>query len=299
MTERRNWRMACGVEDIEVSMRYWLAVSLILFGCAVPVAAGEAEPPAGPPDESRVVARVQGTEITYQDLKSRIQILEREQGPIPPERYAEILHGMVREEVLLHAAAGERLEQRPLVKARLEQVRRHVLIDELLKQKLVALGEVTDEEIRKVYEENKTAFTRDAPRVSHIMVPDEAEAEAIRNEAVAGKDFATLAREKSQDAGSAEKGGDLGILAPGLAEPEFEQAAGKLSDGEISPVVKTQQGYHILKGGGREKVVEPLENVRDRLKEMLAQQKQREVILLYVTTLETTAKPEVFEDRLP
>ena len=279
-------------------MRYGLAVCLMLLCCTERVAAGEAGSPAQPPEATRVVARVGGTEITYQDLKTRVQILESEGTRVVPERYAEVLRGLVREEVLLQAATTEQVAQQPLVAARLAQIRRHVLIDELLKQKLATLGTVTDEEVRKAYDDNKALFTREEVRVSHIMVADEAEAEAIQKDALAGKDFAALARAKSHDAGSAEKGGDLGVLAPGLTEPEFEEAAGKLAEGEISPVIKTGQGYHIIKAGLRQKVVEPWEDVQGRIREMLTQQKQRDVLLVYVRSLETAAKPETFEDRL-
>jgi parvulin-like peptidyl-prolyl isomerase len=244
------------------------------------------------------MARVGTAEITYGDLTTRIHLLESEGERIAPERYPEILRGMVREEVLLQAALAEQVDHRPEVKARLEQVRRHLLIDALLKQKLAALGQVTEEEARQAYEEHKGLFTRTEVRVSHIMVATEAEAEAIHKEAVVGKDFAALARAKSQDAGSAEKGGDLGVLTPGLTDPQFEEAAGKLAEGEISPIVKTEQGYHVLKGGARENVVEPFAAVKGRIQEMLSQQKQRQGLVVYVSTLEMTAQPEIFEERL-
>ncbi len=279
-------------------MRYWLAISLVLFGGAGVAVAGEAGPPVQPPEPTRVVARVGGTEITYQDLTMRIQILENEGTRIVPDRYSEVLRGLVREEVLLQAATAEQLAQQPLVVARLAQVRRHVLIDALLKQKLATQGPVTDEEVRKAYEDNKAVFTREEPRISHIMVADEAEAQAIQKDAVGGKDFAVLARAKSQDAGSAEKGGDLGVLTPGMAEPEFEEAAAKLAEGEISPVIKTQQGYHVIKAGPRQKVVTPMDEVQGRIREMLTQQREREVVMGYIRSLETAAKPEVFEERL-
>jgi EpsD family peptidyl-prolyl cis-trans isomerase len=279
-------------------MRSWLVIGVLLVGSGNAAVAGEAASPASPPEAGRVVARVGGAAITYQDLTIRIQILENEGERIAPERYPDILRGMVREEILLQAAIAEQVDQRPDVKARVEQVRRHLLIDSLLRQKLAALGQVTEEEIRKAYDEQKGLFTRTEVRISHIMVSTEAEAEAIRKEVAAGRDFAALARAKSQDAGSADKGGDLGILSPGLTDRVFEEAAGKLAEGEISPVVKTDQGYHVLKGGARESVVESFADVKGRLQEMLVQQKQRRGLAVYVTTLELKAQPEVFEDRL-
>lgn len=276
----------------------WLVLGIVLGGLAASTPAAAGEPASAAPEATRVVARVRTTEITYAELKARVELLERERGPVPVARYGEVLQAMVREEVLVQVATDENLEQDTQVKVRLEQVRRHILIDELLKKKLATLGPVTDEEIRRVYEANLEHFTQERRRISHIMVAGEAEAQSIRQALEAGQDFAALARAKSQDSGSAEKGGDLGLLDPGMAEPEFEAAASRLGEGEVSPVVKTQQGYHILKGGAREKVVEPLEAVRGRIAEMLEQQKRQNLVAVYVTSMERIAMPEIFEQRL-
>ena len=90
-------------------------------------------------------------------------------------------------------------------------------------------------------------------RVAHILVPasdaDAADkAEKLRAELVDGADFAAVARERSADPGSAASGGDLGVIQPGKMVRPFEEAALKLQKvGELSPVVKTQFGYHIIK----------------------------------------------------
>ncbi|MFA5026649.1 MAG: peptidylprolyl isomerase [Candidatus Methylomirabilota bacterium] len=277
----------------------WRSGALLLAGLVcVGGQAGAGEAPAGGPEPSRVVAKVRSAEITYGDLKARVEALERERGPVPVERYGEVLRVLVREEVLAQAAVAEALEQDAKVKTRLAELRRQVLIDELLKKKLEALPPLTDEEVQRTYEANAVHFSREANRVSHIMVATQADAESIRAALLAGQDFASLARARSQDAGSAEKGGDLGILQAGAAEPEFEKAAARLKEGEISPVVKSGQGYHVLKGGGREKVVQPLSEVRDRLVQMLERDRQHSLLAVYVASQERIAMPEVFEERL-
>lgn len=279
-------------------MRQW-AMMMTLLVMALPGFRAEAAAPGtGETDPGRVVARVNQTEITYGTFEARLEDLQQERGPIPPDKRGELLRALVREEVLAQEAAAGHLEQDAAVKVRMEAAKRQVLVQELLRRQIAKLGKVTDEDVRKMYEENKPLFAAESVGASHIMVKTEAEAEAIRQELVAGKDFAELAKAKSQDTGSAEKGGDLGMLSHGQTVSEFETAAFALKEGELSPVVKTQYGYHIIKGGPHKDVIQPFDEVKDRLRENLQQQRQREAVLAYIGGLEHNAKIELFEDKL-
>jgi peptidyl-prolyl cis-trans isomerase C len=280
-------------------MRGWLGIAASLWVMILAGAgwAGETPPP-GPPEASQAVARVNQVEITYGEFKSRLEEIERQQGPIPREKWPEVLRGMVQMEVLLQGAVADGLDKDAAVKARLEQVRREVLIQALIQRKVIAQARVTDEEARKRYEDSKPLFSTETVTTSHIMVKTEAEAETILTELQAGKDFAELAKDKSQDTGSAEKGGDLGAVRRGQTVPEFEEAAFRLKDGELSAVIKTEYGYHILKGGPHNTVVQPFDEVKDRIRQMLLQEKQRETFMALLADLEKRAATEVFEDQL-
>ncbi|MDR0817687.1 MAG: peptidylprolyl isomerase [Clostridiales Family XIII bacterium] len=114
---------------------------------------------------------------------------------------------------------------------------------------------VTDEEVETYYETNKDEFyTPTEIQASHILMNDadhgqvtRAAIEAVLAKAKAGDDFAALAKEYSED-DSAEDGGDLGFFAEdGSMVPEFEEAAFALKVGEISDIVETEFGYHIIK----------------------------------------------------
>ncbi|MDR9854427.1 peptidylprolyl isomerase [Paenibacillus sp. VCA1] len=110
---------------------------------------------------------------------------------------------------------------------------------------------VTDEDVKKYFEENKASFdTPEEVKASHILVATKEEAEDILKQLKNGADFAKLAKEKSTDPGSKDQGGDLGYFPRGKMYKEFEDAAFKLKDGELSGVVKTQAGYHIIKKTG-------------------------------------------------
>ena len=279
-------------------MRRWAVVGVGVLGAILWALSVGAAAPEGQGDAKRVVATVNMTELTYDDFKQRIKMLELERGPVAPDRYVEVLRAMVREEILYQAAVGQQLDTKEEVKKRLEISRRQVLIEELLRQKVTPASQVTEEEVKKAYEDNKIQLTTEAVKASHIMVKTEAEAETIQTELKAGKSFEELAKAKSQDAGSAEKGGELGMLSRGQTEAEFETAAFALKDGEVSGVVKTQYGYHIIKVLSHETTLQPYGEVKDRLREMLEKQKQRDVLVKTMAEYEQGAKTELYEDRL-
>jgi peptidyl-prolyl cis-trans isomerase C len=279
-------------------MRRWIRTGISLLALAVGVVSAQAAAPDAQADGRRVVARVNQVDVTYEDFQVRLHMLERERGPVPPERYGEILRALAREEILYQAAVAQHLDDEASVKQRAEVARRQVIIEELLRRKVEAASHVSDDEARKAYEENKSLFSTETVGVSHIMLRTESEAEAVQAELKAGKSFAELAKERSQDQGSAEKGGDLGTVARGQTEPEFEAAAFALKEGEISGTVKTQYGYHVLKGGPHTTTVQPFDEVKDKLREMLAKQKERDALLLTMKEFELKATTEFFEDRL-
>jgi parvulin-like peptidyl-prolyl isomerase len=178
-------------------MRRWLGIAVSLWVTSLAGAgwAGEAPPP-DPPDASQAVARVNQVEITYGQFKSRLESFEKERGPIPKEKWGDVLRGMIQEEVLLQGAIAEGLDKDAAVTARLEQARRQVLIEELIRRKVMAQARVTDEDARKMYEDNKPLFSTETVTTSHIMVKTEVEAEVILKDLQEGKDFAELAKAK-------------------------------------------------------------------------------------------------------
>ncbi|MBB6176612.1 foldase protein PrsA [Anoxybacillus tengchongensis] len=129
-----------------------------------------------------------------------------------------------------------------------EAIRDMVKLD-LLRQKAAMEDiKVSDEELKKYYNEYKPKV-----KASHILVEDEKTAKEIKAKLEKGEDFAKLAKEYSKDTGSAQEGGDLGWFGPGKMVEEFEKAAYALNVGEISDPVKTQFGYHIIKVTDKEK----------------------------------------------
>jgi hypothetical protein len=116
-------------------------------------------------------------------------------------------------------------------------------------------------------------------------------AEAIQRQAAApGADFAALARQYSQDP-SKDQGGDLGFFGRGQMVPQFEEAATKLQPGQVSPVVQTSFGYHVIKL--EERRSRPLGNDKEQFRQYMVSRSQQLGVQHYVDSLRTAANVKI------
>jgi peptidyl-prolyl cis-trans isomerase C len=181
-----------------------------------------------------------------------------------------------------------------------------IAIGKMIDGETAAMPQVTDAEAKDFYDKNPDKFKQDeSVRASHILLlVDEkadaatkkktrAEIDAILKKARAGEDFAALAKAHSKD-GSAAQGGDLGYFGKGRMVPAFEQAAFALKPGEISDVVTTQFGYHIIKLTERKPAsTVPLDTVSAQLKQFLTEQKKKERVDGFIKSLKDKSRIEV------
>ena len=156
---------------------------------------------------------------------------------------------------------------------------RYVLVDV---DSMRATSSPSQREVERAYNNNiETYTTPEQVRASHILLKtgegkDEAavkaKAEQVLKEAKApGADFAALAKKYSEDAGSAKNGGDLDYFSRGRMLPEFEQVAFTLDPGQTSDLVKTQEGYHIIKVTDKKAAAtKTLDEVRAQIVDQLA-----------------------------
>jgi peptidyl-prolyl cis-trans isomerase C len=161
-----------------------------------------------------------------------------------------------------------------------EDIRENLPVQEV-QERVAGNAEPSDEEIQNYYEKNKEAqFTTPAQRcVRHILFnkDQKQKAEDVKQQLENGGDFAELAKENSQDPGSAENGGDLGCLGKGETVPEFEQAAFGAEQGEIVGPVETEFGYHILEVTDvKSEQTRSLQEVESQITSQLAAEKQSE-----------------------
>jgi peptidyl-prolyl cis-trans isomerase C len=177
-------------------------------------------------------------------------------------------------------------------------VREIELSRSLIEKQIIPTIEVSDEEIKAFYEENPELFDAEAQvHARHIIfnagldadaetvAEARAKAEAARQRALAGEDFAELARELSEGP-TAPKGGDLGFFTRGQTAPTFAAASFALEPGEISPVVRTDFGLHVIKVEEKRPARHlPLDEVFDHIRNLLIQQKTGQSVAKFVQSL--------------
>ena len=155
-------------------------------------------------------------------------------------------------------------------------------------------------DIEAAYNTNSQQYeTPEQVRASHILLKTEgkddatvkAKAEDLLKKAKAGGDFAELAKANSEDEASAKNGGDLDYFGRGRMVPEFDQVAFALQPGQISDVVKTQYGYHIIKATDRKAATtRPLAEVRQQLSDQLSYERAQAQATDLAATLEKEIK---------
>lgn len=208
-------------------------------------AAPVAEAPAVSPDA--IVATVGGEPITEADLSFAAEDLTQELGQMPPEqRKPFLLRVLIDMKVMAKAGRDAGMADTPLFQQRLKYLEERALRRAFFSDTIA--NAVTEAAVRADYDKFVADFVpAEEIRASHILVADEAEANAIKAQLDGGADFATLAKEKSIDPGAA-NGGDLGFFGKGMMVAPFEAAAFALTDiGQISAPVQSQFGWHIIK----------------------------------------------------
>ena len=248
-----------------------------------------------------VLAEVNGATITDAEFY-------KEQENLPPylkpmtetaEGKKEMLDTMVVRELIMQQAQKDGIDKSPAVAAKLEDLKKRVIVEAFLKKKVEESANVSDAELQAFYKKNEDKFkTGDQIRASHILVKTEPEAKEIEKELKAGASFEDLAKKHSID-GAAQKGGDLGWFGKGSMLPDFEKVAFSLKEGATSGIVQTKFGYHIIKlTGKRAAGTRSFEEVKDQIKAAIAPEKQQETFKKLKEDLKKEAKINIKEDAL-
>ena len=198
-----------------------------------------------------------------------------------------IVSKLISNELVYQEAQRQGLDKQSDFIAREELAKRELLVNAYL-QDYLKKNPVSEADIKAAYEKFKTEVGDKEYSARHILVATEAEAKDIIAQLAKGGDFAKIAKEKSKDTGSKDKGGDLGWFSPGGMVKSFGDAVVKLQKGSYTTVpVQTQLGWHVIK----------LEDIRDaqpptydKVKDNLQKQLQQRQLEKLLTDLRAKAK---------
>jgi hypothetical protein len=273
---------------------FMVFISLLGVGCT-----------GGVVDRSSAVARVNDRAISIASLEAALVRLAHQPGKdfTSASGRKDLLKELVDEELLFQEAMKARLIEKS------DRLHREIAKEYLVTQIGQERYEPSDEEVAKYYESKKGELEK--VRASHILIQpakpgdqaSEAQAKAkadsilamIRKEG-SKADFAKHAIQYSQDSGTKGQGGDLNFFVRGQMVKEFADAAFALKNvGDLSPVVKSQFGYHIIKLTGAQR---GLDYLRPSIKSAISLEKQKVKADHLLEELRMKAKVEIFDDNV-
>jgi peptidyl-prolyl cis-trans isomerase C len=302
-------RAALGYASGPMSTRHVVATC-----CAVLLAAGcqqakeqagtsTATPQAAAPTEesTEIIATYAGKKLTGAEVLSEI---DRLPGPSraylsAPDRKRQFVENLVLNDLLFAEAQRAGYDKDPDIQKQVDDMRKRLVVQRLMRE-YQKPPEVSDDEAKKYYDDHPDLYSGTQIHASHILVRDEATAKKVHDALVADPSkFTQAAKEISIDKASGAKGGDLGTFGQGRMVPEFEAVAFALKPGQISDIVKTQYGYHIIlvterKEGERK----PLDQVKDQIKTMLRNRQMQDAMQTKFEALKKAADVKIDESAL-
>lgn len=252
---------------------------------------------------SIVVAKIGGETITKEDLIKSLNGLpprQRINYLSSPERLREYLDSFINQMVLYKEAEKMSIDKREKIKESLQNYERRLLIQALSQD--IMDHQISEEEIKKYYEENPNSFKQ--VRVSEIFIKanpeqgiskDEARTIAwlVVNRANAGESFEELVKYFSDDITSKKRGGDFGYISRGSLPDDIENKIFNLKIGEISDPIETENGFIIIKVTEDPKSI-PLDQVIGQIQVEL----RKKTFSDYTKKLREQIGVEIFEDNL-
>jgi peptidyl-prolyl cis-trans isomerase C len=247
-----------------MSSTFWRLTAAVCFVCAAAVASMTAA--------AAVVARVGERAITEEQVRAEIVRLRQTDDigdalrTLSAAGRRQIVDGLVRRELMTLGAGRAGYATRPDVQAAIARATAEIVAEAYRRDEL-AKADVSDAALRAYYDAHLAEFQPAARvRARHIVTADRASADAVRAALAAGADFAQLARERSLDPFTRDKGGALGWIPRGVMVKPFEDALFALRVGDTSAPIESSKGVHVIQV---EEVDQPLprsfESVRGAL----------------------------------
>lgn len=297
-----------------VSLGLGLIVGLLLGGCDAgggresseapssaealpqPAAPAATHPPAASPDSGPVVARY-GTDVLTEDelIAELVRLPARSRSVMNEDGRRRFVENYVLNELIFAEGIARGFLDDPEIQRQVDDLRKRLVVQKVVRE-LQDLPEISDAEVRAEYDANLDRYSTTTIRTRHILVKDAATAKDLREKAIAKPEsFADLAKEHSIDKASSRKGGDLGFFGHGRMVPEFEAVAFALkTPGEISEIVQTQYGFHVIQlEERRDGEPKPFDQVKEQIRSVMRNARLRERTEKYYEDLKKKAAVQI------
>ena len=251
--------------------------------------------------DARVAAEVGSIKISADALLDVLTAMRKTGSPnhavktMSPEGRAEVLEELVQKRLFAEGARSQRLDKRPDVAAEIDWAVSEILARRY-REWAAGPQSLPEQAVKAYYDNHPDAFrTVRRVKVRHIVVKTQLEAESVVAELKAGASFGDLAAKRSIEGETASKGGDLGWVPRGRMVKAFEDAAFALQPGQLSGIVKTSFGFHVLRVDDiEESTLPPFESVKDDAREKAAAER----LVMLRQTLEKSFPVRIHRDVL-
>lgn len=246
-------------------------------------------------DGGKILATIDNEVITLEEFNRELDKIPTNMKMLVASESGKknYLERFIVKKLLLKEAGKEKIEKQKDFEERLSDLREQLIIESLLKKKIAVESAQTNEDLKQYYEKNKERFKREREiNTRHILLKTEEEAKQVLTRLANGENFVELARQYSIDPNAKSTGGEIGFHPKGSLLPEYEAEAFKLNKiGQVSGIVKTQFGYHIIRlEGVRPPSYVPFDEVKDFIRQQISQEKQKEILEKYIEDLKKSAK---------
>ena len=253
-------------------------------------------------DATTILATIGSEKITMAEFKQELDSLppQYRQMAKDPAIQKEFLDTLVTRNLIYQEGIRQKIQDSPAVKKQLEIFRKKLVVAALLDQEVNRkIKEVSNEELKAFYDNHLKEFQQpEQVKARHILLKDEKQAEDVRQKLLKGGDFAALAKEFSTCPSKA-RGGDLGFFTRDQMVKEFSDVAFSLKPKEISPVVKTQFGYHIIVVDEvKEGRQQTFDEVKDKLREKMRAERKNKYFNDYINGLKKQLQVKTYPDLL-
>jgi len=248
------------------------------------------------------VAIVNGIEISPSQLESLTEEFKAKtrKQEVSGEEKEMLLYNIIRRKLILQQKGIDDLRKDQDISRRVREFEDELLVKKYLQNQIGSNLQVSDAEISEYYDKNSHEYTS-SPKVvaRHILLPTQEQAEDVLKKLNQGADFAEMAKKYSIDLPMAKEGGAMGTIEKDKTLPELGNALFILKEGEISEIVKTPYGFHILTV---DKIIpaeiSSLEEVKPKIRAIILRKKEAQAFTDMVNKLQEGAEITIFKERL-